>query len=458
MRLPLADQRHEQFWRQLLHGLAAPAPTQMSLQAERASTRTTAACGSMPRCWTRRSSRRRTSRSKSTPTAEDGSSAATTVEPSGRDDGRYAVRVQARAAGLYRVELVARQGDKELARRVSHLRRDDGVREQFAAWQHRALLERIAKDTGGRYWQLSDLERVAGGDPLLAGRHGGTTDHGPVEHPAGVPAARAAEDGRVAVATALEAAVKRVRRLRRWPVRSAWRPRLPRMAATQVVVIGGLGGEAGIRGAIRGVEREDGATLRRPRRAARKACIGCRAPRRRARRSRRGCARPRARCAKATSSCSCCSGTAVTTAANIASTFAGPDVTGTQILSWLDRIPQTVQQLVINATSASGAIAERWTRPYRVVITATRSAGERNATRFGGFWAEALTERRGRSRQGRQHHRAGSLRLRQPQGDGCLQVRCRHRDGTCAHLRARARRASWWRGSAPPHCSPAMRS
>src|SRR5690606_5995219 len=27
----------------------------------------------------------------------------------------------------------------------------------------------------------------------------------------------------------------------------------------------------------------------------------------------------------------------------------------------------------------------------RVVITATRSGGERNATRFGGFWAEALT-------------------------------------------------------------------
>ena len=69
----------------------------------------------------------------------------------------------------------------------------------------------------------------------------------------------------------------------------------------------------------------------------------------------------------------------------------GPDVTGTRFLTWLDRIPQTVPQLVINATSASGAIAERWARPNRIVITATRSAGERNATRFGGFWAEALT-------------------------------------------------------------------
>ena len=35
MRLPLADLRHEQFWQQLLHGLSAPAPAQMSLTAER---------------------------------------------------------------------------------------------------------------------------------------------------------------------------------------------------------------------------------------------------------------------------------------------------------------------------------------------------------------------------------------------------------------------------------------
>lgn len=68
----------------------------------------------------------------------------------------------------------------------------------------------------------------------------------------------------------------------------------------------------------------------------------------------------------------------------------GPDVTGTQLAAWLDRIPSTVPQLVVNATSASGAIAERWARPQRIVITATRSAGERNATRFGAFWAEAL--------------------------------------------------------------------
>lgn len=79
----------------------------------------------------------------------------------------------------------------------------------------------------------------------------------------------------------------------------------------------------------------------------------------------------------------------------------GPDVTGAQLATWLDRIPATVPQLVVNATSASGAVAERWARPQRIVITATKSAGERNATRFGAFWAEAMSsEEADRDRDG----------------------------------------------------------
>lgn len=68
----------------------------------------------------------------------------------------------------------------------------------------------------------------------------------------------------------------------------------------------------------------------------------------------------------------------------------GPDVTGSEIAALLDRLPSAVPQLVVNATSASGAVAEGWQRPHRIVVTATRSGGERVATRFGGFWAEAM--------------------------------------------------------------------
>lgn len=69
----------------------------------------------------------------------------------------------------------------------------------------------------------------------------------------------------------------------------------------------------------------------------------------------------------------------------------GPDITGSEISALLDRFGPGVAQLLVNATSTSGAVAERWARSGRVVITATRSGGERNATRFAGYWADALT-------------------------------------------------------------------
>ena len=67
----------------------------------------------------------------------------------------------------------------------------------------------------------------------------------------------------------------------------------------------------------------------------------------------------------------------------------GPDVTGRQIGAILDKLAAS-QQLVVNATSSSGAVAETWRRPNRIVITATKSGGERNATRFAQYWVEAL--------------------------------------------------------------------
>ena len=39
----------------------------------------------------------------------------------------------------------------------THLRREDGVAEAFDDYQHRAMLERIAQATGGRYWSTQDL-------------------------------------------------------------------------------------------------------------------------------------------------------------------------------------------------------------------------------------------------------------------------------------------------------------
>jgi hypothetical protein len=68
----------------------------------------------------------------------------------------------------------------------------------------------------------------------------------------------------------------------------------------------------------------------------------------------------------------------------------GPDLTGKEIGELLAGMPARAQ-LVMNATSASGAVLESWTADGRTVITATRSGAERNATRFAEHWVAALS-------------------------------------------------------------------
>ena len=68
----------------------------------------------------------------------------------------------------------------------------------------------------------------------------------------------------------------------------------------------------------------------------------------------------------------------------------GPDIDGAAFAALLEGVPAR-NQLVVNATSASGAVLETWAADNRVVITATRSGRERNATRFAEHWASALS-------------------------------------------------------------------
>ena len=67
----------------------------------------------------------------------------------------------------------------------------------------------------------------------------------------------------------------------------------------------------------------------------------------------------------------------------------GPDIDGDEFAKLLAAVPAR-SQLVVNATSASGAILEKWAKDGRTLITATRSGFERNATRFAKYFAAAL--------------------------------------------------------------------
>jgi hypothetical protein len=69
----------------------------------------------------------------------------------------------------------------------------------------------------------------------------------------------------------------------------------------------------------------------------------------------------------------------------------GPDIDGAELKKLLGAVPAK-SQLIVNATSASGAVLDSWEADGRTVITATRSGFERNATRFAEMFAAALTD------------------------------------------------------------------
>jgi hypothetical protein len=69
----------------------------------------------------------------------------------------------------------------------------------------------------------------------------------------------------------------------------------------------------------------------------------------------------------------------------------GPDISAPELAVLLNRIPAS-RQLVVNMTSASGGSVDALKKDGRVVIAATKSGTEKNATVFARFWVEALRD------------------------------------------------------------------
>lgn len=69
--------------------------------------------------------------------------------------------------------------------------------------------------------------------------------------------------------------------------------------------------------------------------------------------------------------------------------ISGPDLTTEDLVAALNPITASMQ-LVVLATSASGAALDILSQPQRVVVTATKSGGENNAVKFPEFMAQAL--------------------------------------------------------------------
>ena len=383
MQLPHEDQRHETFWRQLLQAAATTAPQPVTLTSERVfyGDESTVLL-------------RAEVRDKNYQPASD---AAVTLEVSdglgrrhGRDDTcRGRARSLSKPPTRRRTPACSaskrwpRPRDEELGRARFAVRREDGVIEHYRVAQNRPLLERLAAATGGTYFAVDDVSRLP---EAVSFSEAGSVERQVLDLwniPHRVHAADVAEGGE-------------------WLVRLYW-GRCE--GAGGAAVLAALGATAAgacrallphrrrprRRGHLRGAIREG---CRRSRGGG--ATHDCREPRhaaaRRGRDARRAREQPRFAATRAKAA-----DNVVVMLVGHGSydgeayklNLPGPDVDGDEVAKLFAAVPAR-SQLVVNTTSASGAVLEKWAAEGRTLITATRSGFERNATRFAQHFAAAL--------------------------------------------------------------------
>src|SRR5580692_3143848 len=91
----------------------------------------------------------------------EGTNAVVDLAPSQDTPGLYQAEWTAEKPGAYLAEVTAEAGGKqpqELGRDVVTFQREDGVAENFHTEQNQVLLKQLASQTGGRYWEPSELK------------------------------------------------------------------------------------------------------------------------------------------------------------------------------------------------------------------------------------------------------------------------------------------------------------
>ena len=93
----------------------------------------------------------------------EGANALIDLTPSRDTPGLYQAEWTAEKPGAYLAEVTAESAGhqpQELGRDVLTFQREDGIAENFHTEQNRTLLEQLSSQTGGRYWEPSDLKNL----------------------------------------------------------------------------------------------------------------------------------------------------------------------------------------------------------------------------------------------------------------------------------------------------------
>ena len=160
MEMPHEDDSHEVFWRQMLRWLAGSAPDQVDLTLDRnvipdGEVVTLAVEVNDP-------SFTKLNDAQVTATITPPSSKATEMPLQWvvKKDGIYQGDYRPAEKGTYRVQVTAVRQGKEVGKSERFFTVTDSNLEFFSAGQNRELLQRIASETGGRYYTLDNAKQL----------------------------------------------------------------------------------------------------------------------------------------------------------------------------------------------------------------------------------------------------------------------------------------------------------
>jgi uncharacterized membrane protein len=160
MSQPLEDKSHEMFWQQVMRWLVAGTPG--TVQASTTQTVFT----DDPRIQLRAEVRGKQyellpdGQVEARVSGPAGSAATVQLQPDPVHPGVYTGEYSADQAGSYLVEMVASQNGERTGVDTLAFRREDGVAESFHTEQNKELLERLAAETGGKYWKPDNTQKL----------------------------------------------------------------------------------------------------------------------------------------------------------------------------------------------------------------------------------------------------------------------------------------------------------
>ncbi len=166
MSSPLGDTAHDLFWQQLLRWLVSDTPGHVAASVPSQMLLDNGAINITADVRDQQYNPARDAKVEAHILGPSGVSALVEMSPVPDNPGQFQAAWSAPKPGAYLTEVTAQRADKELGRDVLTFQRMDGVAENFHTEQNRDLLERLATQTGGQYWEPADLAKLAGSIPF----------------------------------------------------------------------------------------------------------------------------------------------------------------------------------------------------------------------------------------------------------------------------------------------------